>query len=76
MSERVANYAEPASVTNNLAVPMTPLHGADKAAASNQQCMPLSNISAIIPATPLHIQAEIPLPTLQNIVSTVNLGSI
>jgi len=73
-SERVSQYLEPASVAPaSLAVPMTPLHGADHAAASNHGMVP-SNQAMLIPATPLSVAADIPMPTLQNIVSTVNLG--
>jgi hypothetical protein len=76
MSERSAHYAEPASVAPaSLAVPMTPLHGADHAAALSQQG-PASNQPAAVPATPMSVigAIDIPMPTLQNIVSTVNLG--
>lgn len=69
------HYNDPASVSNNnLAVPMTPL------AASNDFLpnMPASNIPTIMPATPMStaVSVDVPSPTLQNIVSTVNLGSI
>ncbi|KAI6187814.1 hypothetical protein M3Y98_00286100 [Aphelenchoides besseyi] len=66
-----ANYMDPASVTNNLAVPMTPLAGADLSSARE---MPASNIPALMPATPMSVSIDVPSPTLQNIVSTVNLG--
>ncbi|KAI6176650.1 hypothetical protein M3Y97_00821500 [Aphelenchoides bicaudatus] len=66
-----ANY-NPGSVTNNLAVPMTPLAGADIPSARE---MPASNIPALMPATPMSTAIiDVPSPTLQNIVSTVNLG--
>ncbi|KAI6241645.1 hypothetical protein M3Y99_00325500 [Aphelenchoides fujianensis] len=65
------NYPDPASVTNNLAIPMTPLGGGDLASARE---MPHSNIPANMPATPMSAAIDVPSPTLQNIVSTVNLG--
>ncbi|KAI1721312.1 transcription factor TFIID (or TATA-binding protein, TBP) domain-containing protein [Ditylenchus destructor] len=70
----VQNYPEPASVSNNnLAVPMTPLAGADMS-VQHQNTMPASNIPAMMPATPMSAAVDVPSPTLQNIVSTVNLG--
>lgn len=71
----VPQYAEPASViNNNLAVPMTPLAGADSAAAlAISGAIASTNLKT--PGTPLSVAvADIPSPTLQNIVSTVNLG--
>ncbi|KAH7731309.1 TATA-box binding protein [Aphelenchoides avenae] len=68
-------YPDPGSVSNNLAVPMTPLGAGggshDNEGRSHHNTLPASNIPALIPATPL---SDIPMPTLQNIVSTVNLG--
>jgi transcription initiation factor TFIID TATA-box-binding protein len=66
-----ANYPDPGSVSNNLAVPMTPLGGQDRELGAHHSILPASNIPAMIPATP---SSDIPSPTLQNIVSTVNLG--
>lgn len=68
----VPQYAEPASVSNNnLAVPMTPLAGADSSAA----LIAVGGANPKTPGTPLSVAiADIPSPTLQNIVSTVNLG--
>lgn len=37
--------------------------------------MPASNIPAMMPATPMSNAIDVPSPTLQNIVSTVNLGN-
>uniref|UniRef100_A0A915D4P7 Uncharacterized protein n=1 Tax=Ditylenchus dipsaci TaxID=166011 RepID=A0A915D4P7_9BILA len=68
------HYSEPGSVlNNNLAVPMTPLAGGESSVQNN---MPASNIPMMMPATPMtNINAvDVPSPTLQNIVSTVNLG--
>uniref|UniRef100_A0A7E4WDM2 TATA-box-binding protein n=1 Tax=Panagrellus redivivus TaxID=6233 RepID=A0A7E4WDM2_PANRE len=67
------NYMEPASVTNNLAVPMTPLAGSERVENSNFNNMPASNIPTAMPATPM-ANVDVPSPTLQNIVSTLNLG--
>lgn len=52
---------------------MTPLAGPNDFSLN----MPASNIPTIMPATPMSTAitlADIPSPTLQNIVSTVNLG--
>jgi len=85
------NYDEPQSVSGvgnsvsghlqsqldmNLIVPMTPLAGKDGAGGINVT-LPPSNIPAFIPATPMTVSQaiDVPSPTLQNIVSTVNLGS-
>ena len=96
-SERIAQYPDLASVSNsnNLAVPMTPLHhnnsgdsesgrsganqlkgilAATNSGGHNNHIM-ASSIQTCIPATPLSVNPNIPMPTLQNIVSTVNLGS-
>uniref|UniRef100_A0AC34Q1S1 TATA-box-binding protein n=1 Tax=Panagrolaimus sp. JU765 TaxID=591449 RepID=A0AC34Q1S1_9BILA len=63
-------YNDPASV-NNLAVPMTPLAGNQDSTFN----APPSNIPTAIPATPMSAAViDVPSPTLQNIVSTVNLG--
>ena len=95
-SERIAQYPDPASMSNcnNLAVPMTPLHhnnsgdsesgrsgahqlkgilAATNSGGHNNHIM-ASSIQTCIPATPLSVNPNIPMPTLQNIVSTVNLG--
>lgn len=68
----------------NLIVPMTPLGGGgidsgtgkDASGAINVT-LPASNIPAYIPNTPMTVSQpiDVPSPTLQNIVSTVNLGS-
>lgn len=81
--------AIPASVTNyadNLAVPMTPLqvdsvreqqqHTPQHSLHQPNSQLPPSNIPAVVPATPYSAPAEVPSPTLQNIVSTVNLGNL
>ncbi|PAV86559.1 hypothetical protein WR25_11949 [Diploscapter pachys] len=61
----------PGSVGPNLAVPMTPLVS-DHYVRDGIQ-MPASNLpAAMMPQTPATL--DIPMPTLQNIVSTVNLG--
>lgn len=60
----------PASVgPGNLAVPMTPLAGEHFQPASN-----IPMISTNAPHTPGSQLVDVPSPTLQNIVSTVNLG--
>ncbi len=73
----------------NLIVPMTPLAGgsdADRMATglamgkealmnAVANALPASNIPAFIPATPMTQPIDVPSPTLQNIVSTVNLGA-
>ena len=66
------NYGEPASVSNNLAVPMTPLNPNDMPNYNNN--MVHSNLPMMNPATPAQMLSDVPSPTLQNIVSTVNLG--
>jgi len=64
-------YNDPGSVSN-LAIPMTPL------APNNNDSVfaPPSNIPTAMPATPRSVAPaiDVPSPTLQNIVSTVNLG--
>jgi transcription initiation factor TFIID TATA-box-binding protein len=67
------HYSEPDSVSQNLAVPMTPLRGGGDL-ASVHNIAPPSNIPCVMPATPASNVVDIPSPTLQNIVSTVNLG--
>lgn len=64
---------DPQSVYQSLAVPMTPLpYSVDQYRDTLQH--PQSNIpTAVMPATPASA-LDIPMPTLQNIVSTVNLG--
>uniref|UniRef100_A0AC35FJU3 TATA-box-binding protein n=1 Tax=Panagrolaimus sp. PS1159 TaxID=55785 RepID=A0AC35FJU3_9BILA len=69
------NYPDPASVSNNsnmLAVPMTPLNPNDM--PNYNSTMVPSNIPTVMPATPMTVLNDVPSPTLQNIVSTVNLG--
>lgn len=64
----------PSVAYQNLTVPMTPLAYSvyDRDALTHQA--PASNIAAtMVPATPAS-QLDIPMPALQNIVSTVNLG--
>ncbi|CAJ0599012.1 unnamed protein product [Cylicocyclus nassatus] len=57
----------------NLAVPMTPLNFEQQSYRDTNH-MPASNLpAAMMPATPASA-IDIPMPTLQNIVSTVNLG--
>lgn len=61
----------PASVgPGNLAVPMTPLAGEHFQPASN-----IPMIATNAPQTPGSQLVDVPSPALQNIVSTVNLGS-
>lgn len=60
---------DPGSVAA-LAVPMTPLAPDFQ---GNRELMPASNIPATA-ATPMSQAIDVPSPTLQNIVSTVNLG--
>jgi hypothetical protein len=69
------SYADGPGSVSNLAVPMTPLQSTDSVRdhQPNSQ-LPPSNIPAIVPATPYNAPVDIPSPTLQNIVSTVNLG--
>ncbi|KAK6022957.1 transcription factor TFIID, partial [Ostertagia ostertagi] len=63
----------PGSVGPNLAVPMTPLNF-EQQSYRDANHMPASNLpAAMMPATPASA-IDIPMPTLQNIVSTVNLG--
>ncbi|ETN77650.1 transcription factor TFIID [Necator americanus] len=63
----------PGSVGPNLAVPMTPLNF-EQQSYRDANHMPASNLpAAMMPATPVSA-IDIPMPTLQNIVSTVNLG--
>jgi hypothetical protein len=76
------SYVEGPESVNNLAVPMTPLNMNDSVREQPQPTpqhqpssqLPPSNIPALVPATPYSATAEVPSPTLQNIVSTVNLG--
>ncbi|CAI4230626.1 unnamed protein product [Auanema sp. JU1783] len=64
----------PGSVGPNLAVPMTPLHNVDQYRDDqHRQLSQVSNIPAVMPQTPMST-LDVPMPTLQNIVSTVNLG--
>uniref|UniRef100_A0A183CLI8 TBP-domain-containing protein n=1 Tax=Globodera pallida TaxID=36090 RepID=A0A183CLI8_GLOPA len=77
---------QPPESVSNLAVPMTPLNSAESVHAhrtpkqhhqphSSAAEPPASNIPTFVPATPFsNASVEIPSPTLQNIVSTVNLG--
>ena len=86
-SSVVNNMGIPPSVTNyaDLAVPMTPLqmdsvreqqqHTPQHPQHQPSSQLPPSNIPAVVPATPYSAPAEVPSPTLQNIVSTVNLGN-
>nr|CAD2183330.1 unnamed protein product [Meloidogyne enterolobii] len=74
-----SNYNDggPESVLNNLNIPMTPLQGGYSVRDSQHHIgsqLPASNIPTVIPHTPFSAPAEVPSPTLQNIVSTVNLG--
>lgn len=63
----------PGSVGQNLSVPMTPLNF-EQQSYRDASHMPSSNLpAAMMPATPASA-IDIPMPTLQNIVSTVNLG--
>ncbi|KJH50489.1 transcription factor TFIID [Dictyocaulus viviparus] len=63
----------PGSVGQNLSVPMTPLNF-EQQSYRDANHMPSSNLpAAMMPATPASA-IDIPMPTLQNIVSTVNLG--
>jgi transcription initiation factor TFIID TATA-box-binding protein len=55
-----------------LAVPMTPLNPNDM--PNYNSTMVPSNIPTVMPATPMTVLNDVPSPTLQNIVSTVNLG--
>lgn len=69
--QNIPQYGEPGSVAA-LAVPMTPLAGDYQ---HQRELMPASNIPATaMPATPMSQAIDVPSPTLQNIVSTVNLG--
>ncbi|KAE9553906.1 hypothetical protein FO519_002895 [Halicephalobus sp. NKZ332] len=65
-------YNDPASVSS-LAIPMTPLAPNNNDSNFNA---PPSNFPTAMPATPRSVAPalDIPSPTLQNIVSTVNLG--
>ncbi|KAI3413596.1 hypothetical protein GPALN_011085 [Globodera pallida] len=77
---------QPPESVSNLAVPMTPLNSAESVHAHRTPKQhhqphsaaaepPASNIPTFVPATPFsNASVEIPSPTLQNIVSTVNLG--
>ncbi|KAL3090189.1 hypothetical protein niasHS_006641 [Heterodera schachtii] len=81
-----ASYSDqqPPESVSNLAVPMTPLHSAESVHRTPKQHHqphsaaaqpPPSNMPTFVPATPFsNASVEIPSPTLQNIVSTVNLG--
>ena len=72
-----SNFTDGPESVNNLAVPMTPLQGGYSVRDSHHHIgsqLPASNIPTVIPATPFSTPAEVPSPTLQNIVSTVNLG--
>lgn len=63
----------PSVAYQNLAIPMTPLAYTNYERDSILQHPPASNIAVtMVPATPVGL--DIPMPALQNIVSTVNLG--
>uniref|UniRef100_A0A8R1I4Y7 TATA-box-binding protein n=2 Tax=Caenorhabditis japonica TaxID=281687 RepID=A0A8R1I4Y7_CAEJA len=64
----------PSVAYQNLSIPMTPLAGNNYYQPDRDIHAPQSNIAAThIPQTPISA-IDIPMPALQNIVSTVNLG--
>ncbi|CAD5215156.1 unnamed protein product [Bursaphelenchus okinawaensis] len=68
----IPQYGDAPPSVMPLAVPMTPLQGDFQ---GNRDLMPASNIPATVqPPTPMSVAIDVPSPTLQNIVSTVNLG--
>ncbi|CAJ0585526.1 unnamed protein product, partial [Mesorhabditis spiculigera] len=63
----------PQSVPQNLIVPMTPLNVHDQQMREMNKPHNPPSIMQIVPQTPSSVH-DVPMPTLQNIVSTVNLG--
>ncbi|CAL2038057.1 CBN-TBP-1 protein [Caenorhabditis brenneri] len=63
----------PSVAFQNLAIPMTPMAYNNFDRDSMMQPPPSNIAAALVPATPAS-HMEIPMPALQNIVSTVNLG--
>lgn len=81
ISASVHHYAISArsESVNNLVVPITPLQVdsiCDQSFNQYQRCLQIipSNIPSVMPETSCTAAVEIPSPTLQNIVCTVNLG--
>ncbi|CAI2348961.1 unnamed protein product [Caenorhabditis sp. 36 PRJEB53466] len=73
MAHHDNNFNPPSVAYQNLAIPMTPL-AYNNFERDSLMHPPASNIAAtMVPQTPAS-QLDIPMPALQNIVSTVNLG--